>query len=671
MLWVGVDVGGTFTDAVAFDSNTRQVSYAKAPSTPSDPTKGVVDAIDALGVSPNDIDRFVHGITIGTNAILQDRGASVWMIVTRGFRDVLEIGRTNRTELYDIKAVKKPPIVDRLRILEVDERLHHDGRVHTPLNEDQIRSAVNEIGAGPEDALAICFLHSYAHPAHEARAAEIVREMRPELFVCASSEVLQQMREYDRFSTTSLNAFIGPLMARYLDNLRENLRHRGHVGEIYIMTSNGGVSTADRAKRLPVGTVLSGPAGGVAATLHLGATTGHENLITCDMGGTSTDVCLIEQLNVPVTDQQTIAGHANRTPQIEINAVGAGGGSIAWLDHGDILMVGPQSAGADPGPACYGLSGNEPTVTDANLVLHRLDPDTRLAGSIALDRDLSLSALEPIGARLGLDTVELADGIVRIAVARMVSAIKQISIAKGHDPRDFVLCPYGGAGPMHAAFIADELEIKRVLVPLGPGNFAAFGSLISDIRQDYSLSRPMQTRSADFSSIDQVFADIEQEGRAALANEGVDPASVVTRRSAGMRYLGQSWQLEVDVPEGIGDRDALETAFYDVHERRFGHRSDAATEIVTFRVAAIGRVEKPELPPWNVKGELADAQVASRSVYFDGWHQDVPVYERSRLPVEREFSGPAVIEENGSTTILPPGWHAHVLSSGDVFMERR
>ena len=671
MLWVGVDVGGTFTDAVAYDDATGQVTYAKAPSTPADPTAAVIDAIDGLGVAAGDVDRFVHGITIGTNAILQGRGATVWMLVTRGFRDVLEIARTNRTQLYDIKAVKQPPIVDRLRIREVDERLHFDGSVRLPLDEAQVRETVAGMEAGAGDAVAVCFIHSYAHPDHEQRAADIVREMRPDLFVCASSEVLKQMREYDRFSTTALNAFIGPLMARYLGNLQTRLHERGFRREIYIMTSNGGVSTAERATRLPVGTVLSGPAGGVAATLHLGWLTGHQNLITCDMGGTSTDVCLIEDLQVPVTDQQTISGHANRTPQIEINAVGAGGGSIAWLDRGDILMVGPQSAGADPGPACYGQGGVEPTVTDANLVLHRLDPGTRLAGRIALDRELSMAALRPIAGQLGLDPVELADGIVQIAVARMVSAIKQISIAKGHDPRDFVLCPYGGAGPMHAAFIADELEITRVLVPMGPGNFAAFGSLISDIRQDYSRTWAMQTRKSDFAEIDAVFAGIEAEGRANLLAEGVEDGRIVTRRSVGMRYLGQSWQLEVEMPATITDVAALEEAFYDVHERRFGHRSDAATEVVTFRVAAIGRVDKPTLPGWTVTGELADARIGGRAVYFGGWHDDVPVYDRARLPLEREVVGPAVIEESGSTTVLPPGWRCHVLSTGDIFMERR
>ena len=671
MLWVGVDVGGTFTDAVAYDDRTRRIVYAKAPSTPADPTEAVVDAIDALGVPFDEIGHFVHGITIGTNAILQGRGATVWMLVTKGFRDVLEIARTNRVDLYDIKATKLPPIVDRLRVREIDERLFYDGSARKALDEGQVAEAIASMPIRPGEAVAVCFVHSYAHPGHERRAAEIVRERLPGVFVCASSDVLAQMREYERFSTATLNAFIGPLMDGYLDGLKKRMSERGFAHEVYIMTSNGGVSTADRAKRLPISTVLSGPAGGVAASVHLGALTGLENLITCDMGGTSTDVCLIEGLQVPVATQQLIAGHANRTPQIEINAVGAGGGSIAWLDRGDILMVGPQSAGAAPGPACYGHGGSEPTVTDANLLLNRLAPAVRLAGKIALDRELAAASMRPIMARLGLDEVQLADGILQIAVARMVSAIKQISIAKGRDPRDFVLCAYGGAGPMHAAFIADELEITRVVVPMGPGNFAAFGSLISDIRQNYAQTRLMQTRQVDFAEIAQTFEAIEEQGRANLLAEGVDPSRISMRRAIGMRYLGQSWELEVDLPAELSSREQLEAAFYEVHERRFGHRSDAATEIVNFRVAAIGRVDKPILPSWEVKGDLADAETGRRSVHFQEWIDDVPIYDRARTPLECEIVGPAIIDESGSTTVVPPGWRAHVLATGDLLMERR
>lgn len=671
MLWVGVDVGGTFTDAVVYDDASQSLRYAKSPSTPARPTEGVLDVLGRLDLDMASVQRLVHGLTIGTNTILERKGAEVWMLTTRGFRDVLEIARTNRPVLYNIKSLKPPPVVPRTRTLEIDERLMYDGSVRTPLDENDVRSAVEQIPRGENGAIAICFLHSYANPDHERAVARIVARERPDWFVCTSSEVLSQFREYERFNTTALNAYIGPLMSGYLDDLRRGLSAQGYDGEIYIMTSNGGVSTVDRVKRMPITTVLSGPAGGVAAAVHLGSLTQIPNLITCDMGGTSTDVCLIENLNVPVTNEQFIGDYANRTPQIEINAVGAGGGSIAWLDAGDILMVGPQSAGAEPGPACYGQGGREPTVTDANLVLHRLKPQGQLGERIGLDENLALEAIRALKDRLpGLDDHALAEGIVRIAVARMISAIKEISIAKGFDPRDFVLVAYGGAGPMHAAFIAEELEIQRFLVPLGPGNFAAFGSLISDIRQNHVLTRTLLPRQIDFADVASVFAGMEQDGRGRLIEEGVPESDIVVVRSLGMRYLGQSWELEVEVPDAVDSIAALEAAFYEIHERRFGHQSADETEIVNFRLATIARVTKPELPAWSVEGTIDDALVETRSVYFDDAFRAVPIYDRGRLPREARIEGPAIIEESGSTTVMPPGWRLSVLAHGDLLLEQ-
>ena len=669
---VGVDVGGTFTDAVAFDDETGSVRYAKVPSTPADPAEAVIAALDALDIASSDINRFVHGITIGTNAILEGKGAEVWMLVTRGFRDVLDIARTNRETLYDITTLKPPPIVPRTRTAEIDERLMFDGTVLVPLDEDQVRAAIGRLPLEPGAAVIVCFLHSYAFPGHERRVAALLEEAYPDVFVCASSAVLPQFREYERFNTTALNAYIGPLMNRYLTDLQDRLRNRGYGRNIFIMTSNGGVSAAGRARRLPIATVLSGPAGGVAASLHLGARTGLCNLITCDMGGTSTDVCLISDLQVPVTNEQTIGPYANRTPQIEINTVGAGGGSIAWLDAGDILMVGPGSAGAVPGPACYGQGGTDATVTDANLVLNRLKSGSRLAGHIALERDRALASMAPLMEQLGLGADALAEGIIRIAVARMVSAIKQISIAKGFDPRDFVLCSYGGAGPMHAALIADEMDISRVVLPRGPGTFAALGSLISDIRQDHALTRPLQPARAGYAEIDRVFRNMEEEGRALLQAEGVAPENIALRRSLGMRYLGQSWELDVDIGDDVQGTEAIDRAFHAVHDRRFGHRSAGATEIVTFRVAAIGLAAPLELPALPCSGGgSAAALVEHRRVYFNGAFRDTPVYDRNRLPRAAAVEGPAIVEEAGATTVLPPGWRGCANEHGDLVLERR
>ncbi len=671
MQWVGVDVGGTFTDAVAFDDKTDTLTYAKVPSTPANPTDGVIAALDSVQIDLKQIERFVHGITIGTNAILQRKGATVWMLVSKGFRDVLEIARTNRPVLYNIKTLKPPPIVPRTQAIEIDERLMYDGTVYVPLDLEQVRSAADQIPAGSDIGVAVCFLHSYAYPEHEQQAAEVLRELRPELFVCTSASVLSQYREYERFNTAALNAYIGPLMKDYLETLGRGLTARGYSKKVFIMTSNGGVSTAERAQRLPISTVLSGPAGGVAATVDLGSRLGIENLITYDMGGTSTDVCLIERLQIPVTNEQRIGDYANRTPQIEINAVGAGGGSIGWLDAGEILKVGPHSAGAAPGPACYGQGGDQPTVTDANLVLQRLRPDSTLAGHLRLDRDRAIEALQPIMQKLDLDAPTLADGIIRIAVARMVTAIKEVSIARGFDPRDFALCAYGGAGPMHATMIADELEIPRVVVPVGPGNFAAFGSLISDIRQDTVLTRTLQVQQSSYKDIEIAFEQLERDGRENLLQEGVDAAAIEMRRSLGMRYLGQSWELEVDLPPTVRTVEDLNTAFHEVHDRRFGHKAGEATEIVNFRITAIGRVTKPALPEWSVGGTIDHAQTDKRPVYFDGEFVDVPIYNRTKLPLGGCVPGPAIIIEDGATTVLPPAWQANVIDFGNLVLERR
>jgi N-methylhydantoinase A len=670
MLWIGIDVGGTFTDAVVYDDEKGTFEYAKAPSTPGDQSAGVLALISQMGLDLALVERFVHGVTIGTNAILEGKGAEVWMLVTKGFKDVLEIGRTNRPVLYNIRSQKTKPLAPRTRAIEVDERLLFDGSVLKALDPVDLERAIAALPKRDNLAVAVCFLHSYADPSHEMRTKSALEAARPDVFACASAEVLPQFREVERFNTAALNAYIGPLMGRYLARLAASLKSRGLGRDLYIMTSNGGIATAERARRLPVSTVLSGPAGGVAAAVHLGSLLNVSNIITCDMGGTSTDVCLIEGLRIPVGNEQKIADYANRTPQIEISAVGAGGGSIAWLDAGDILMVGPQSAGASPGPACYGRGGAEPTVTDANFVLNRLSAESPLAGQIRLDRGLAEKSLRELGGRIGLDHVRLADGIVRIAVVRMVSAIKQISIANGHDPRDFTLLPYGGAGPMHAVAIAEELEMSSILIPLRPGNFAAFGSLISDSRQDFARTRTIQISEDTWPVIEAQFASIEAEARASMAAEGIAPASLELRRSAGMRYLGQSWELSVELPATIASAGDAAAAFADVHDKRFGHRRGGSVEIVNFRAAAIGRVRKPQLRELPICRSGTLVRASRRPVYFHDGYQEAAVYLRDGLGTGQSVAGPAVIEESGSTTILPPGWLARVLAHGELMLER-
>jgi N-methylhydantoinase A len=411
----------------------------------------------------------------------------------------------------------------------------------------------------------------------------------------------------------------------------------------------------------------------VAAALHLGRLTGCPDLITCDMGGTSTDVCLIEQLEATLSTEQQIAGLPNRTPQIEINSIGAGGGSLAWLDAGDTLRVGPRSAGATPGPACYGRGGVEPTITDANLLLGRVPRDVPLAGEVALDETLACRAIARLRERIAgiADDARLAEGIVRIATARMVSAIKEISIAKGHDPRDFTLLAYGGAGPMHAAFIADELEIRRVMVPWAPGNFSALGSLIGDVRRDYVQTRLLSTRTAAFAEVVEGFAALEREATAALVAEGIAPEDISTLRALGMRYVGQAWELLVRVPDAAASMAALEEAFHRSHERRYGHRNDGPVEIVNFRLTAVGATPKPPLPRPRASGSVVAAHRTDRPVYFDGAFVESPVYERERLAAGASLTGPAIVEEMGATTVVPPRWSATVGSWGELLLERR
>jgi N-methylhydantoinase A len=673
---VGVDVGGTFTDVVVYDESTGMLRVGKSPTDPADPTQGLLHAFAKLEVRLPATERLVHGTTIGTNAILERKGAAVWVVTTRGFGDTFEIARTNRTVLYDIRALKPASLVPREQVLEVDERMAFDGSVLRPLDPAGLEQAAERIRADANGdvpgAAAICFLHSYANPAHEEAAARLVREWLPGWFVCTSREVLPEFREYERFSTAVLNAYIGPLVGRYLTSLARTLAARGHAGQVFITTSSGGITTSEVAARFPVHTVLSGPAGGVAAALYLGQITGIRNLITCDMGGTSTDVCLIEQLEATLSTEQHIAGLPNRTPQIEINSIGAGGGSLAWLDAGETLRVGPRSAGAAPGPACYGRGGAEPTITDANLLLGRVPADRSLAGEVTLDDARARQAIGRLLGRIpGLRSeAELADGIIRIATARMVSAIKEISIAKGHDPRDFALLAYGGAGPMHAAFIAEELEMPRVVVPWAPGNFSAFGSLIGDVRRDSVQTRLLATRAAAFGDVVDVFATLEQEAATALAAEGIAPDRVSMLRTLGMRYAGQSWELLVRVPEEADSMKALEEAFHRGHERRYGHRNDGAVEIVNFRLTAVGGTPKPSLPRPPDGDSVVEARRTERPVYFDGTFVTSPVYERDRLARGACLTGPAIVEEMGATTVVPPLWSATVGTRGELILER-
>jgi N-methylhydantoinase A len=538
MKWVGIDVGGTFTDIVVHDASGNSVVSGKRPSTPDDPARGVFDALSAVCGDLGEVTRLRHGATVATNTALEREGATLGVITTAGFRDVLVIGRGHREHLYNIKATRPEGLVRRSRILEVRERMGPGGTVLEPLDEAEVRAAARRLADMGVDAIAVCFLHAYANPAHEQRAVEVAAEVLGAVPVSASHHVLAEHREYERFATTALNAYVRPRMAAYLDALSNRLHDAGLGCQPEVMTSSGGSWPFERMARLPVNSMLSGPAGGVIGAAAAADTLGIGNLITYDMGGTSTDTAIIRNGRYGLAGEGQIAGFPNRAPQIEINTVGAGGGSIAYLDVGGFLNVGPRSAGAEPGPACYGRGGTEPTVTDANVVLGRFLPGTALGGSIEVDPARAERAVAGLADSLNLETRETARGIIRIAVARMTGSIKEISVMRGLDPRDFTLFAYGGAGPLHAALIAEELGMSTVVVPPLSGTFSAFGLLVAERRRDVSETRLMSMVGVTLDDVNRIFAPLEETAAGDLVAEGFDRQQLRVERAVDLRFKG-------------------------------------------------------------------------------------------------------------------------------------
>ncbi|MEM8973332.1 MAG: hydantoinase/oxoprolinase family protein [Pseudomonadota bacterium] len=671
MSLIGIDVGGTFTDAVIYDEATNVIRADKVPTTPDAPQRGLLALLERLNVQLGDVERLVHGMTLATNAVLEREGASVWVITNRGFRDTLEIARTNRSVLYNIKTLKAEPLVPRNQIIEISERRLSDGRILRPVDDHEIKQAIDILSANKVEAVAVCLLHSYIDPANELAIANLIRQALPNCFVTCSSEVLPEIREYERFATTALNAYTGPIVSGYLTSLESEVSARGYTKPIYIMTSNGGVASASRAAQLPVSTILSGPSGGVAAARALGEAINVRNLITYDMGGTSTDVCLLDELEIPVTNDQFISEFPNRTPQIAISAIGAGGGSLAFVEDGPLLRVGPESASAVPGPACYGRGGQQATVTDANLLLGRLNPEAMLGGAVRLNIDRARTAIDHLNQEIpSLERMELAEGIVRIAIAKMVSAIKEISINEVHDPRDFALLPYGGAGPMHAAFIADELEIARVLVPPNPGNFSALGAILSDVRHDYVRTHLIPLADETLTEADRLFADMEEIGRARMSTDQISADRISVRRSCGMRYVGQSWELEIEFDPSNSSSEEVARAFGEAHHQRYGHSADDPIEIVSLRLSIIGETLKPKLQEPVRDEPVTEAQTGTRQTFIGGRWLSAAVYDRAKLRRDANFEGPALIEEPGASTVVPPGWRVTMGPLGVLFLDK-
>ncbi len=675
MYIVGIDVGGTFTDLTAVDALTGRVVVTKVPSRPRHEAEAVLAGLEALGIAGADVRRLVHGTTVGTNAVLERRGARVALLTTAGFRDLIEIGRTKRNipALFIPTFVRPKPVVERKHRFEVTERLGPDGGVLVPLDAGSIERAIEGALAADAEAVAVCFLHAYLNPAHERLVADAVKGRAPGLPVSCSADVVAEYREFERFSTTVLNAYLQPLMEGYLTSLEERLLATGYTHGVLTVASSGGMMTTDTARRLPIKTIFSGPAGGVSQACFVGAAAGLRDFITYDMGGTSTDVCLVRDREPLMTADAMVGAFPVKVSQIDMHTVGAGGGSIAWLDVDGSLQVGPRSAGASPGPAAYGLGGTEPAVTDANVVLGRIGTRRRLGGSIGIDPERARRVVEELALRMNrpLGVEALAEGILTIAVARMTSAIREISIQCGHDPRDFTLIAFGGAGPMHALAMAEEIGIPRVLVPQHPGNFSALGLLAADIKHDDVRTRvgPLRER---LPALRLAFAEMETAARRKLEREGFAPERQKLLRSLDLRYRGQAFELNLPAPALELGIDRIEADFHRTHRDTYGHANpQAAIELVNARLTAYGLVPKPAAARHAAPGaSLESAVVERRPVWFEGRAHDCPVWDRDRLPEGAELRGPGIVEEFGATTVIPPGWRGAMDPHGNLRFER-
>ena len=657
-LVIGIDTGGTFTDMVVFDPATGHIDSLKTSSTPSTPGQAIVNALDEGGVAADLIESFTHGTTVGTNALIERTGCNVAFVTTKGFEDTPFIQRINRKVLYDLRWRKPDPLVASRRLcLGLDERLEADGTEVRPVDEDEVRTLCRTIRESDAEAVAVCLLFSYVSTEHEERVKQIFAEELAGMPVSVSHEVAPIWREYERSSTTIADAYLRPLLGRYVSSLDKALREAGMSREWTLMKSNGGAMLSGAAADAPIQTVMSGPAGGMTATEHVARAFGEPNVLTLDMGGTSADVgILVDGRQRHTTEYEIEWGLPAAVPLIDIKSIGAGGGSIAWVDAGGFLRVGPRSAGAQPGPICYGRGGTEVTVTDANLLLGRLDPEYFLAGRMRLDPSSVTAAMETLGEPMGLDALELAASIVDIANENMASAIKMVSLERGHDPRRFALLAFGGAGPLHAGAVARVLGVPRVIVPQYPGVFSALGLLLADIRVDKVWTQAFRSNDLDAPLVNRQFNRITERAIGELRQEGFagDPE---IRRAINMRYFGQNYEHEVEIDRGELDEAALERAFrrFDaLHAERYGYTIDGEViELVSFKVTAIGTRAPLDLSRANGATEF---QRTAREVYVRGrGFLEATVVHRSALLSGEVVSGPAVIEEEGSTVYLEPG----------------
>jgi len=660
---VAVDVGGTFTDVCVFDETSGQISIAKTASTP-DPIDGVLDGVEQSDIDLHDVEVFSHGTTVATNALITRDLPTAALIATRGFRDVIEIRRGWKQELWDAYSDIAPPYIRRRDRFEVTERLDYAGRVVTALDEDEARSVAQRLRRRGVSSVAVCFMNAYANPAHEQRMRDILLDEHPECRVSLSSDILPEIFEHERFSTTVANAVLAPKVASYVSRLDKRLQEGGYDGDLLILHSGGGVMTPKSVERLAVRLASSGIAAGAIASRHIANLAGFPNSIGLDMGGTSTDISLAYQGESRITKEWYVEfGYPICFPSIEVLTIGAGGGSLAWLDEANSLRNGPQSAGAAPGPACYERGGVQPTNTDANLVLGRLG-DALIGGAMNLSGDAAAAAIdEHIAGPLGLDTMEAAGAIISVANANMADATRLISIRRGYDPRDFALVVFGGAGPLHGADLARDLSIPVVLVPPNPGITSALGCLLVDIRHDFSTMFLTRAQDADIDEVEGAFGELEAEAAQRLEAEGVAPEDTQLARFVDMRYLGQWRSLAVPVERPVRSLGEAIAAFHAEHEREHNYRrDDTPVEIYRLSVHAVGVVAKPDLLPAHDGAVRTPTPYGRRDVWFEQEEQAIstPVFQRDELTRGAQITGPAIVEQVDSTTVVPPGARAEI-----------
>ncbi|MEK4306294.1 hydantoinase/oxoprolinase family protein [Oceanobacillus sp. FSL K6-0251] len=662
---IGIDVGGTFTDVCIFDEQSGKILIYKLSSTNKDPSTAIIDGINTIMEENNllksDINYLVHGTTVGTNAAIQRTGAKTGLLTTSGFRDIVEIARQTRPSLYDLTEDKPEQLIKRRLRKEVDERILHDGSIYKKIDVEEAKKTVTELIEEGIESIAVCFLHSYINPEHEKVIKNIINETYPNVFVSISSEVLPEYREYERLSTTILNSYIGPVVSDYINRFENNLKNNGIDVNPYISQSSGGTMSTSTTKKNPVRTALSGPSAGVSGAIYVSELAGFENIITLDMGGTSTDVCLIQDLKANSATGKKVAGFPVNLPMIDIHAVGAGGGSIAWIDSGGVLKVGPHSAGAEPGPVSYGLGGEEPTVTDANILLRRLNPKEILGGKMKVDSAGAHQAVDnKLAKPLNMENNEVAQGIIKVINSNIMRAVRVVSVERGHNPRDFTLVAYGGAGPLHAVDVARELGMKTVLIPESPGILCALGLLVADLKMDYVQTKIMMADSTNLNDIQIELKKLDSKAGKWFEKENIEESHRIVNRSLNMRYKGQNYELSVQLTgelENEAQLNQIIDRFHKTHEKRYGYANyKEEVQIVNFRTVVSAEKKKVSLKKYKTDSESGKGIVDKRNVYFeecDGY-VETNIYDRNLIGVGEEIQGPCIIEQLDSTIVVPP-----------------